>query len=500
MKKTLSSLLALLTLTASILTSCGGGSTTTNETTAQNTNDTDAPETTEAVTTSEYTKPEKGYDGAEFCFAAYSSDNYSWQAASYCDAWADEENGDPINDAIYQRNRAVEEAIDITVKAHEIDASGRNIAGELTKLILAGDDLVDVGFVLGAGMPTMTGTGDMVFDLKDIDTLDLTKSWWDQQSVEELAILDANYLVTGDISLYSNFAPNVNFINKQIAEDFSLENPYDLVRDGKWTFDKMIEMCKKVGGDVDGNGTLDINDRYGLACSAAMLVTMMTEADIFLTELDKDNVPTLTANTEKTVSFIEKMIPFLSAKPAVTVNTHYTGFKNVFSDVFVPMLSENRALFFNNQLLVAMNLRDMEADFGILPGPKYDENQENYIITSNSYWITFVTVPVTNPDLDMTGIVLDTMGYYSQQLVTPAYINTTVMNKTLRDEDSAEMLELILESRHYDLSHYYKWGGIDSIASSLQSAASTDWSSQYTAKEETIKAAIDATMAQIQGK
>jgi hypothetical protein len=236
-----------------------------------------------------------------------------------------------------------------------------------------------------------------------------------------------------------------------------------------------------------------------MACSAAMIVTMMTEADIFLTELDKDNIPVLTANGEKTVSFIEKMVPFLTAKPYTTLNTDYTGFSNVFADVFVPMLSENRALFYNNQLLVAMNLRDMEADFGILPGPKYDEAQDKYIITSNSYWITFVTVPVTNPDLDMTGIVLDTMGYYSQQLVTPAYIETTVMNKTLRDDDSAEMLELILESRHYDLTHYYTWGGVNGIATALVNSKSTDWASQYASKEATVQAAIDATIAQIKG-
>jgi len=499
MKKTLAALLALLTLTASILTACGESSDNTADTTAAQAGDTAAAETTEAVTTGEYVNPGINYDGAEFCFAAYSSEKYSWQAASYCDAWADEENGDPINDSIYQRNRAVEEAIGIKVKAHEIDVSGRNIAGELTKLILAGDDLVDAGFVLGAGMQAMTGTGDMVYDLKDIETLDLSKSWWDQQSVEELAILDANYLVTGDISLYSNFAPNVNFMNKKLAEDYSLDNPYEMVRKGTWTFDRMIEMCKAVGGDLDGNGTLDINDRYGMACSAAMLVTMMTEADIFLTELDKENIPVLTANGEKTVSFIEKMVPFLTTKPYTTLNTDYTGFSNVFADVFVPMLSENRALFYNNQLLVAMNLRDMEADFGILPGPKYDEAQDEYIVTSSSYWITFVTVPVTNPDLDMTGIVLDTMGYYSQQLVTPAYINTTVMNKTLRDDDSAEMLELILDSRHYDLSHYYLWGSVNGIATSLVNARSTDWASQYASKEATVQAAIDATIAQIKG-
>lgn len=499
MKKKLTAVL-LAALMLSAFASCGGEAApsgqdnTPAQTSAAGT--TAAEETTEAV---EYADPGVKYDGAEFCIAAYDSDNYFWQAASYCDAYAEEENGDPINDALIARNRAVEETLGVTIKPYGVDVSSRDISAEVKKLILAGDDTIDLAYVTGTGVVSMVGTGDMLLDLNKLDTLDLTHSWWDATSVEQLRILGANYFVTGDASLYAQFSPIVYFVNKQLIEDFSLDNPYELVRGGQWTLDKMAAMSEAVARDVNGDNVMDINDAFGMGCEVGSITFMLQGCGVRMTVQNDDGVPQLVYNTEKTASLVERLVTLIRNHDVNTVATDYSGYGNAFTEVLVPMFADNRMLFFNNQLLVAMNLRDMQADFGILPPVKYDEAQDDYIDFTNGSWISFLMVPVTNVEFEMTGHIMDALGYNGQKYVTPAYIETTVLNKTLRDDDSAEMLELILNSRSYDLANYYNWGKIASLASTMCSNKTTDFASEYAKIESAVQAAIEATIATISG-
>ncbi len=498
MKKLTALLLAGLMLAAFV--SCGeeGGAQNAGNTPAETTASsvTDAAETTEAV---EYTDPGVKYDGAEFCIAAYDSDNYFWQAASYCDAYAEEENGDPINDSLVARNRAIEENLGVTLTHYGVDVSSRDISAEVKKLILAGDDKVDLAYVTGSGVNSMVGSGDMLVDLNKIGTLDLSHSWWDETSVEQLRILNANYFVTGDASLYASFSPIVYFVNKQVVEDFSLDNPYELVRSGAWTLDKMNSMCEAVARDVNGDNVMDINDAFGMGCEVGSINMMLAGCGVRITKQDADGVPQLTYNTEKTATLVGRLVTIIRNHDVNTTSSDYSGYGNVFTEVLVPMFADNRMLFFNNQLLVAMNLRDMQADFGILPPVKYDEAQEDYIDFTNGSWISFLMVPVTNMQFDMTGHVMDALGYYGQKYVTPAYIETTVLNKTMRDDDSAEMLELILDSRSYDIANYYNWGSVYSLASTMCSNKNTDFASEYARIAEKVQTAIDTTIATISG-
>ncbi len=492
MKKILASLLALLTVLS--MAACASDAATTSDTTASDVADV---ETTAAETTvaSEYVDPGVDFGGAEFYIASYDSDNVFWQAATYCDAYVEEENGDPINDSVYRRNAAVEDELNVKLicRGFNDGSSGRNIANKVKPLILAGDDKLDMMYITGDGLSSLLGTGNII-DLASIPTLDLSHSWWDEESVTSLSLLGSSYAVTGDASLYANFAPVIYFMNKQVAEDYSLGNLYDVVRDGSWTVDTALEKVRAVTADVNGDGVRGVEDVYGLCGAPSMIMYAFDSSDIRLTKNDADGVPEPILNNAKTVGLIEKLVPFYLDREYVTLATDYSGYGNVYTDVFVPMFAENRVLFYNNQLLVAMNLRNMESDFGVLPNPKYDEAQDGYISTQSNSWASFVTVPTTVRDLNMTGYILDALGYYGQQYVTPAYIDTTVMDKALRDDDSAEMLEIILGSRHYEIAYYYNWGGIGSLVTAMVTGGTTDFASKYAAIEDTVAAKITETI------
>ncbi len=484
-------LLAATTFTA---VACSSGGTSSTDTTTAG-GDTTAAETTTTVETSEYTAPDATYDGKTITVGAVdyvtTGTAGSWKATGYIEVMAFEENGDPLNDAIYERNRRVEEELDVDIELYSF-TSFSNIGSEFLKPILASEDTIDFAMVNGSNLTKVLGTG-YVLELNEFG-LDLSYSWWDQNSVEEFTLYDQIHTVTGDISLYNNYAPITLFFNKVLANNYDLGNPYEIVTNGEWTIDKLIEMCQKVAGDVNGNGEIDIEDRFGMCAEGATMNYMIHSIGERFTKKDADGDISLSVNTERTATLIEKFVPFMRDKAVNMFNGDFSGYKNVFTDLFLPTFTDDRALFYNNQLLVALNLRDMEADFGILPTPKYDEMQDDYSSPYSTWWATFVCIPATNSQAEMTVDTIQAMGYYAQQLITPAYIDSTITGKTLRDEESIAMLEVIMGNRVYDIGQVYNWGGIASIGSELVNGQSTAFASKYESMAEKVQTAIDTTV------
>ncbi len=366
--------------------------------------------------------------------------------------------------------------------------------GYLSKFILAGDHVCDIALITGTGLPTIFGVkGEYLTDTRELEGLDLTHSWWDQKSVEEFDILGRLYAVNGDISLWSKYSPIVYFFNKQVAEDYNLGNLYDMVRDGKWTLDKLAEFCTTVSNDIDGDGTMTDKDAYGLSHQFRLLSDMILSCGIRITEKDEDGVSQLMFNNERTVEAIEKIVPLLNNDWITVSTSKFTNYTNIFMDLHVGMFKDNRLLFNENQMLITMNMRDMETDFGVIPSPKLNEAQDGYHAVHSPWWSTYLIVPITNMELKKTGEVCEAMGYYGQQLVIPAFIDVTVLNKTLRDTDSKEMINLVYDSISYDLAVFFNWGGITGGISSLSTGNNTNFSSFWASNEEKIQKAIDAT-------
>ncbi len=447
----------------------------------------------------EYTDPEKDFGGQTFTVAAYQFDTSSWKLSDYCEIYAEEENGDPINDAIFRRNRMVEELLNITFDRMIIPKMSSTT--EMTTAILSGDDAFKFASANGTGMPTILNAGGMLTDLNDLDA-DLTASWWDQQSVAEFDLYGTKYAATGDFCFYNKGAPITNFFSKKLVEDLGLEDPYQLVRDGKWTIDKMLEFSYAAARDLNGDGVMVAEeDCWGFEGEHSTVKEIVLGAGQRFSQRDADGNIEIVINTEKTANIVEKFIPFIRDKNVCIYAQDYgKSYTSAYSELMLPRFIDNCAMFYSNQLLIALNLRDMESDFGILPLPKYDEEQDEYYNTTSSSWCTFVTVPVTNPDLEMTGTVLDALGYYSQQLITPAFIEQTVLTKTMRDDDSAEMLELIFSTQSYDIANYYDWGQVRSMFSDLSAKSNTNYASAYAAIEKQIQTALEKTVAQLTEK
>ncbi|MBE6612259.1 MAG: hypothetical protein E7632_07185 [Ruminococcaceae bacterium] len=487
--------MSLLILSALLLQCIGCG----NSEAADDGQNFSSDDVTVTETAAEYTVPDVDYGGKTVNITGY---NYPGSIAllKYNIA-LDEENGDVINDAIVARNRAVEEALNVNIELIPLENNDRNSSKVLEKYIMAQEDVVTYGMQMNVGLGTLLTTPGMLVDLKTIPTLDLSHSWWNANANEEYTIGGKQLAAIGDASLYNLGAPVIVMFSKTLVQENHLENPYQLVDDGKWTLDVMKEMISAAARDVNGNTEMDKEDIYGFACENGTIYYAMFSAGSRFTDRDKDGTINLALNNERNAGLAANLVTLMRNRQAVLYNSDWSKqFSSVWSDFYTPKMMANEILFYSNQLYVSLDLRAMETDFGILPMPKYDEAQEDYISVANTWFSDHIVVPVTNTDLEMTGHLLDAMGYYAQKHITPAFVDVAVKSKGTRDEDSVRMIDIILENQIFDVGLMFNWGKITDMLENMVRKTNTNFASSWAAIESVVNTELAKTVAMLKGE
>ena len=438
------------------------------------------------------------YGGYKFRMLGFESTSGDWKSVSYSEIYAEEETGDPINDSVYKRNRIVENLYNINIELVPVSYKDRHEVGtRALKPILAGDDLYDIGMIVGICLPTLLNKADALIDLKTISGLDFSKSWWDQNSVKDLSIGGKLYAAVGDMSLYTQTATIVMYANKGLIHEYSLDDPYKLVRDGKWTWDKLSEMCKAVVKDLNGDGTINEYDQLGLLAEIPSLMLGLRSTGAKYVTKDKDDLPVLTLMNDRTAMAVEKISSIINDTDAnISINS-ITSQQNAFHTVAMPKFRDNEALFFYNQLLIALELRDMSADFAILPAPMLDESQDKYYSNVSEFFVTYTCVPQTNTDHERTANIVEAMNHYSRKYVNPAFYDLTVTNKLVRDEESLEMLDILMNNRSFDLGITFNWGDMESMLNPIIANRKNTFASIYESAERRISTAMEKTLANL---
>jgi len=359
--------------------------------------------------------------------------------------FTDEENGDIVNDTIYERTVKVEEEINIDIGySREVYINETN---DLFKsLVLAGDDVYELFFTHSTTGLKSYISEHYVHDWNTIPNIDMEKPYWDQSARECMS-------VDGILPLASSklIIPDINSLlyNKEMYEDYSLEPLYPIIANGSWTWDRLIEMAEIVTSDLNGDSVMDENDRYGYIGEFGwQFGSITTSCDQYIVEKDDSGVHTLAINTEKMVNIVEKMYG-LFEESNIAFTWTYSKETDPNSGGKPPVsFDEGRGLFYMIPLSSINNVRSAELDFGIIPLPKYDEAQENY---RSLNWAGFMTVPITAKNTEMIGITVELLSYYNEKLVMPVFYDVLLGQKLARDEESIRMLDIIFDNSVYDL-------------------------------------------------
>ena len=402
--------------------------------------------------------------------------DYDWQNSG-------DITGDRINDAVFQRTSQVEEELEVIIEYY-CGESYSNPTDFMTA-ISAGEDAYDIGNVNMRNHITQVTRGFLV-NIAEMDELDLSAPWWDQNLQEDLSIHDKFFCLTGDIGTMYKRSIGTILFNKAMIDEYSLDTPYDLAVDGEWTIETMIEMMEDVPLDIDGNDKMDKEDRYGIIYFDGVFESMVVGADVQFATRDEDGVPEMTLYSDHAVDVLELMAELLY-DPDTSYNVYrFNQNEQTMWEIFM----SNRALFYYGELHSAEDMRATEYSFGILPMPKYDEYQESYRHTINAGVAAVIVVPKTNMKLERTAYILDALGAASKNILTPAYYDINLKGIVSRDEESTVSLDIIISTLAYDMGYLY----ISQPGTMLRQLGrnfSSDLASAYAAIESSVKAEID---------
>jgi len=478
----------MLAGTLTQMVSCGSGDSGNVQTDSVETN---SGKTTEAVTEDTRYKAnlpaDLNYNGEAFNIVTYDDSNATWYDVDFA---ATEETGDTLNDAAFRRMIFVEQLLNVDIVANPSAGYGNDL---IKKSVMAGDGAYDCGFVYTHGATSLAESG-MLVDLKTMETLDITAPWWDQNAVNDLTVGERLYMVTGDITIMYKKSIGVLLFNKQMLFDQDLEDPYQLVKDMKWTIDKFNEMASTVSQDVNGDGKYDLEDKYGLLYYCDMIALGLVGGGTHFTTKNAEDYPELTFYTDRTTDIFNKYTEVMY-NPQLSISWSKLGKAN---DDIIAMFQDNRGLFNFNEFHAIENMRQMDTAFGILPMPLYDESQERYYHIINPHVAAMLLVPKDCRDLTRAGYVLDALGAESKNILTPAYYDQYLKSKGTRDNDSEEMLDIIFDSMTYDIGYLYNFGELGGMVLGMVNGYQTDLASRYAKYESKAVKAIEKMVTAFQ--
>ncbi|MCL1859283.1 MAG: hypothetical protein FWF92_08635 [Oscillospiraceae bacterium] len=432
-------------------------------------------ETTESREAISDDLPEIDYNGYDFRFYTYS--NLPGEINLAHDFAPPEEIGEVINDSVHKRNRTIEERFNVNIKA--IDSEARdynNHAAKIKKVIQAGDDVFDVAFahVIRAANLTLEN---LMVNLLEVPHFNFNKPWWQKQTNEELTLAGKMFLGSNSMFYLGLGSTKVVYFNKNKIMDYGIDMPYQLVFDGKWTIDKLIEISRNTYEDLNGNGEKDEDDFYGYI-TVANQNGFLISCDIPVLEKNKDDILKIAVNGEKTTNFVDTIYDWYYNSPGV-----YMYYKQDDNSWLPKMFSNNQALFaFGRIQDTVTDYRASNVEYGILPQPKYDESQANYRAFSTD---EFFMVPTTleGDALERAGVIIEAMSAEGYKQILPAYYEIALKIKYLQDDESVRILELINDSRTVSFAYVYdNWEGFGHMFSHLFGDKPThDFTSYYEA-------------------
>ena len=390
--------------------------------------------------------PDLNLNGREFTFILRVTPD-DWSAD---DVVADEQNGSPINDAVYVRNIYIEDKYNVKLTGLNAPMD-HSIYNPVKNSILANDNNFDVIVAYGHDASRFAQDG-FIHDLKSVDYIDLSKSWWNPTLSETLTINNRQFYATGDISHVDNFGVRCFFFNKDIVEDMSLENPYTLVNENKWVMSKLFEMAVLGTQDLNGDGVMNTEDRFGIQAQSSLGAILTFASGVSITKKDSEDTPYLAIDTPEYLTILDNLKARMASNENIHYSDNWTNTQNRFA--------ENKVLFQAEVLLMIQSMRGAEVNIGIIPSPKFDESQENYVHFLDGWCMNMYCIPITASDIDQIGFVLEAMAAKSVDTLTPAFYDICLNGKYVRDEESSEMLDIIFSSYVMENAEFYGWGSV----------------------------------------
>ena len=204
-------------------------------------------------------------------------------------------------------------------------------------------------------------------NLYDLDSLDFSKPWWPAPSVKALTYQDKMYLGSSTMSYLGLGQTFLTYFNKTIFDDNGIEYPYEAVFKGEWYMNDMIEIAETFYDDTQGNDIKDAEDIYGFI-APGKFYGWFESFGIEMVKKEGDDL-ILNAHCKEAYELVGYVYDMIVDKEMGFIEEEA---------VVNEMFARGQSTFIYGKLRVAYDVfRLQEIDYGILPVPKLNEDQDH---------------------------------------------------------------------------------------------------------------------------
>ena len=369
---------------------------------------------------------------------------------------------EPLYDAIHYRNIDVESRLGLTIKS--VGRPGSFEEYQSWNEILSVAVLTDTDDYDGASFYMSTGTALtkegvfynlMTLTKEEDGYFDFEKPWWNQSMVDELSVYGALFFAGGSLTITQSAGGVCVFFNRELFNekypDEGDASLYQMVRDQKWTIDQLTNYISNCWEDVNFDGVVSAGDVVGIKS----LVNVTGKMDAWIpamgldfTKIDEYGEPYITLVNSRTVPAYEK------------VNRVYNNPGGFIPNTALPheetSMPNGNVLFYVESLGYGAEMKASTVNYGVLPLPKYDQEQEDYrTCFENSASALAICSNVREDRAAMVSAVLELLSAESYKQVIPVYYETVLKGQYSKDAADAEMFDRILNSFVFSFGFAY---------------------------------------------
>lgn len=491
--KRLLMMIALLSVTLSAFSSCGKKD---QPDTADTTSEPPAESVSDSGASDVLDFQPKDFGGAELVFLIRNAEAGDFETWDFVE---NEKNTDIINEAIRTRNHYIEETYGVLLTPRLCGGAIRS--EEMYQVIYNDYFSNDVSYQVaycGVLNAIQLAAGGIFHDLSELPYINLEHPWWDARAMSSLSISNRNFFGIGDISvqLYETL-PCIAF-NKAMADQYGITGLYEMVNENKWTFEAFDGIIKEVSGDIDDIDGPSVGDIFAVGGQNDNIFNFFYASGLNSVTLDSNGVPELTVYSEYNETVVSKLFDIMTNQESFFNCNDYAnvpGWKNSPIEYVTDGFLSQRILFYSDGLLHLPEMKDASFQFGILPEPKYSEDQD-YRHLIGVYGSTAVTVPqgLIGDQLKMTTMIIEAMGQKSQETVAKEYFERVLTLQNVRDSESADSLRIILDTKGFDMGFCFRWGELDTVLHDMLIQRRNSFYDNYQAKKNTIEVELSRTI------
>jgi len=399
-------------------------------------------------------------------------------------AWWDmaPQGGSPSGDRMVARRAEMEQKYNFTFEY--VNVPWDQVIETYSSSVLSGDPFADIATLEDNWIIGLVNGGFVT----ELDSLfDFNEEKWDQVT-KSVATIDGK---TYGMATGKWWPRGMFYFNKNIFEREGLENPYELVKSGRWTWEKMEELARKATKDTNNDGVIDQWGLAGIDMDIALVASNGAEMASVIDGKAKLNFRE--PAVKEAFEFYQKL-----CKEKIIFNKFDYSEEPPW-DIAKNMFMEGKVAMYWYQYWNADEFRDnMSDDYGLLMPPIGPSNTEKKYYTLISGH-NFQTIPKGVKNIEDIAFIWNKWTEpYPEDLEDPDTWKDAHLDK-MRDNESLDMLEYMYDNNcgksvglfgSVQAAVQAWWGGQDDLLKGEKTVAQI-----IDEKYDAIQAALDDFLA-----